>query len=80
VTSQNPGLKHGPNGTMLISSGIPDLDSNYIFDFLLTGCVVNELVILFYLIHVEFFFSLKILLLAFSPLLNRDFRWWFSIG
>ncbi|BAT96852.1 hypothetical protein LR48_Vigan11g163100 [Vigna angularis] len=26
VTSQNPGLKHGPNGTMLISSGIPDLD------------------------------------------------------
>ncbi|RDY13576.1 Elongator complex protein 4 [Mucuna pruriens] len=26
VTSQNPGLKHGPNGTMFISSGIPDLD------------------------------------------------------
>jgi len=53
VTSQNPGVKHGPNGTMLISSGIPDLDSNYLFDFLLTGGVVNELVILFYLIHVE---------------------------
>ncbi|KAK7386155.1 hypothetical protein VNO78_26178 [Psophocarpus tetragonolobus] len=26
VTSQNPGLKHGPNGTIFISSGIPDLD------------------------------------------------------
>jgi len=38
VTSQNPGLKHGPNGTMLLSSGIPDLDSNDLFDFLLTGC------------------------------------------
>ncbi|XP_061337069.1 elongator complex protein 4-like [Gastrolobium bilobum] len=25
-TSHNPGLKHGPNGTMFISSGIPDLD------------------------------------------------------
>ncbi|KAK7286968.1 hypothetical protein RJT34_22350 [Clitoria ternatea] len=26
VTPQNPGLKHGPNGTMFMSSGIPDLD------------------------------------------------------
>ncbi|XP_040369240.1 elongator complex protein 4 [Rosa chinensis] len=25
---QIPGLKHGPNGTMFVSSGIPDLDSN----------------------------------------------------
>lgn len=42
VTSQNHGLKHGPNGTMFISSGIPDLDSNYLFDFLLIDHVVNE--------------------------------------
>ncbi|GAU20970.1 hypothetical protein TSUD_201190 [Trifolium subterraneum] len=26
VTSQNSGLKHGPNGTTFLSSGIPDLD------------------------------------------------------
>ncbi|KAI4354674.1 hypothetical protein L6164_003521 [Bauhinia variegata] len=26
TSTQNPGLKHGPNGTMLLSSGIPDLD------------------------------------------------------
>ncbi|XP_012567247.1 elongator complex protein 4 isoform X2 [Cicer arietinum] len=26
VTSQNSGLKHGPNGTIFLSSGIPDLD------------------------------------------------------
>jgi hypothetical protein len=32
-----PGLKYGPNGTIFISSGIPDLDSNslhYIYYFL----------------------------------------------
>lgn len=28
AVSQIPGLKHGPNGTMFLSSGIPDLDSN----------------------------------------------------
>lgn len=27
VTSSTPGLKYGPNGTIFISSGIPDLDS-----------------------------------------------------
>lgn len=27
--SQIPGLKHGPNGTMFLSSGILDLDSNF---------------------------------------------------
>ncbi|XP_054783197.1 elongator complex protein 4 isoform X2 [Prosopis cineraria] len=26
TSSQNPGLKHGPNGTTFLSSGIPDLD------------------------------------------------------
>jgi hypothetical protein len=26
-SSTNPGLKYGPNGTIFISSGIPDLDS-----------------------------------------------------
>ena len=28
-TSQVPGLKHGPNGTVFLSSGIADLDSNF---------------------------------------------------
>lgn len=27
-SSTNPGLKYGPNGTIFMSSGIPDLDSN----------------------------------------------------
>lgn len=27
-TSSVPGLKYGPNGTIFLSSGIPDLDSN----------------------------------------------------
>lgn len=30
LSSQTPGLKHGPNGTTFISSGIPDLDSNFL--------------------------------------------------
>lgn len=30
-----PGLKYGPNGTAFLSSGIPDLDSNFPFTLLL---------------------------------------------
>ncbi|PRQ48424.1 putative elongator complex protein [Rosa chinensis] len=33
---QIPGLKHGPNGTMFVSSGIPDLDK------ILGGNVINK--------------------------------------
>ena len=36
-SSSTPGLKYGPNGTIFISSGIPDIDSNslhYIYYFL----------------------------------------------
>ncbi|KAG7026878.1 Elongator complex protein 4, partial [Cucurbita argyrosperma subsp. argyrosperma] len=33
-SSQTPGLKHGPNGTTFISSGIPDLDSTFCIIFI----------------------------------------------
>ncbi|KAH7520425.1 hypothetical protein FEM48_Zijuj08G0142400 [Ziziphus jujuba var. spinosa] len=50
-SSQTPGLKHGPNGTTFISSGIPDLDSNLLLLTLLrnyrlrwagVGLVLNQ--------------------------------------
>ena len=45
-----PGLKHGPNGTMLLSSGIPDLDSNSFYSaelvFVLVRCALFEIIFL----------------------------------
>uniref|UniRef100_A0A2P2L0R2 Paxneb family protein n=1 Tax=Rhizophora mucronata TaxID=61149 RepID=A0A2P2L0R2_RHIMU len=79
---ETPGVKCGPNGTFLVSSGIPDLDSNLLHSFLCLFQLYHSFCFAKYVNHFGIAFSLKFLSVLFSGLyaIIRDSWGWVRFG